>query len=338
MSERRRRAASGPRRLAALQRRRKSRTRLAAIGATVCLAALGTAVVPSLLPRLLPDTVSQARSPEPVRTTAEPAPDPRADGTSESPAESTGDGSPRAPRSPEAAETPEAPSSPAATGTPAPGKEPAPGPGKSAGSGKGARSGAGATPGASDPGTVPTSGPGTFVTAPLTGTVPATGTPFRVQVEDGTGVDPTDAARQITAILNDRRGWGQEGAKFRQVTGAEAELTFRVATAATTDKLCNVRQPEHIGEVNCRTGKDVVINLKRWQQGSPEFDGPPVEYRALIVNHEVGHWLGHGHETCPGPGRPAPAMMQQIDGLKGCVSNAWPYDAQGAYLSGPAVP
>lgn len=31
-------------------------------------------------------------------------------------------------------------------------------------------------------------------------------------------------------------------------------------------------------------------------------------------------------------------MMQQIDGLKGCVANAWPYDAEGRYLGGPKVP
>jgi hypothetical protein len=31
-------------------------------------------------------------------------------------------------------------------------------------------------------------------------------------------------------------------------------------------------------------------------------------------------------------------MMQQIYGLKGCVSNAWPYDTKGHYMGGPSVP
>ncbi|MDX3458297.1 DUF3152 domain-containing protein [Streptomyces sp. ME02-8801-2C] len=329
MSEQRR-AANVTRRTAALRRRRKQRKRLGAIGATVCLAALGTAVVPMLLPRLLPDNVSrgsQGRSTEAVRTPTNPSPDAGTDGTGPLPDDSTPAGStdpsgsaasPKAPKTPKAPTTPKSPS---ASGT--------------SGSGKGAGSGSGK--GSSQP-TVPASGPGTFATAPLTVTGPASGTPFRVQVEDGAGVDPADAARQIGAILGDRRGWGRAGATFRQVTGPEAELTFKIATATTTDRLCNVQQADHIGEVNCRTGESVVINLKRWQLGSPEFDGPPVEYRALIVNHEVGHYLGRGHLTCPGPGLPAPAMMQQIDGLKGCVSNAWPYDTQGRYLDGPAVP
>ncbi|WP_330288336.1 DUF3152 domain-containing protein [Streptomyces sp. NBC_00576] len=329
MSEQRR-AVNGSRRLVALQRRRRRRTRIGAIGATVCLAALGTAAVPLLLPRLLPDNASQgsqAGSPEAVRTTTEPTPDPETDSTGGTGGTGGvgGTGATSAPPDDSTAAGPpdpsgeaKSPKSPDATGT--------------SGSGKGSGNGSSTQP------TIPTSGPGTFRTAPLTVTGPASGTPFRVQVEDGAGVDPADAARQIGTILGDRRGWGQAGARFRQVTGTDAELTFRVATAATTDKLCAVKQPDHIGEVNCRTGADVVINLKRWQLGSPEFAGPPVEYRALIVNHEVGHWLGRGHETCPGPGRPAPAMMQQIDGLKGCVSNAWPYDTRGRYLSGPAVP
>ncbi|MEV7166733.1 DUF3152 domain-containing protein [Streptomyces microflavus] len=191
-------------------------------------------------------------------------------------------------------------------------------------------------PSASD---VPASGPGTFTVARAGVTTSGKGEPYRVEVEDGIGVDPDRAAEDIAAILADPRGWSHGGERtFRQVTDKSAGLVVKIGTAATTDRLCGAYGLKTRGEVNCRGGEQVMVNLKRWQLGSPQFDGPVAEYRALIINHEVGHWLGRGHETCPGKGRPAPAMMQQIDGLKGCVANAWPYDAKGRYLGGPKVP
>ncbi|GAA3374091.1 DUF3152 domain-containing protein [Streptomyces sannanensis] len=187
----------------------------------------------------------------------------------------------------------------------------------------------------------PESGPGTFTAAPADGRTYGTGTVqrYRVEIEDGTGLSVRGAAAEIGAVLGDARGWTRDGTHaFRPVDTGRADFVIRIATPATVDRLCGAYGLHTRGEVNCRAGTAVVVNLKRWLQGSPQFDGPVTDYRALIVNHEVGHWLGHGHETCPGPGRPAPAMMQQIKGLKGCVSNAWPYDADGRYLGGPAVP
>lgn len=186
---------------------------------------------------------------------------------------------------------------------------------------------------------VPESGPGTFTVARAGIEPGAKGSAYRVEVEDGIGVDPDRAAEDVAAILDDPRGWNHGGAiAFRQVSDGSAGLVIRIATPATTDKLCGAYGLRTGGEVNCRGGEKVMVNLKRWQLGSPTFDGPATEYRALIINHEVGHWLGHGHETCPGSGLPAPAMMQQIKGLKGCVSNAWPYTEGGRYLGGPSVP
>ncbi|MFD7744784.1 DUF3152 domain-containing protein [Streptomyces sp. NPDC059694] len=191
-------------------------------------------------------------------------------------------------------------------------------------------------PGAED---IPASGPGTFTVARAGVAPKGRGSAYRVEVEDGIGVDPDRAAEEIAAVLADPRGWGHDGEHtFRQVADGSAGLVIRIATPATTDRMCGAYGLRTRGEVNCRGGEKVMVNLKRWQLGSPQFDGPVAEYRALIVNHEVGHWLGRGHETCPGKGRPAPAMMQQIDGLKGCVANAWPYDAKGRYLGGPKVP
>ncbi|WP_405831522.1 MULTISPECIES: DUF3152 domain-containing protein [unclassified Streptomyces] len=163
---------------------------------------------------------------------------------------------------------------------------------------------------------------------------------WRIEVEEGSGVDPESAARSVEAILSDPRGWTRDPAYGFQLVGAgqPVDFTVKIATPTTTDRLCDVVTPELIGETNCRAGHTVVVNLKRWQEGSPQFNGPVEEYRALIVNHEVGHEIGREHESCPAAGKPAPAMMQQIKGLNGCKANAWPYDANGTYLSGPRVP
>ncbi|MFH9686155.1 DUF3152 domain-containing protein [Streptomyces sp. NPDC017413] len=186
---------------------------------------------------------------------------------------------------------------------------------------------------------IPASGPGTFTVARAGVDAKGRGSAYRVEVENGSGVDPDRAAEEIAAVLAHPRGWGHGGENtFRQVADGPAGLVIKIATPATTDRICGEYGLRTRGEVNCRGGEKVMVNLKRWQLGSPQFDGPVTEYRALIVNHEVGHWLGRGHETCPGKGRPAPAMMQQIDGLKDCVANAWPYDAKGRYLGGPKVP
>ncbi|WP_406431687.1 DUF3152 domain-containing protein [Streptomyces sp. NBC_01589] len=186
---------------------------------------------------------------------------------------------------------------------------------------------------------MPESGPGTFTvaTAAVEGT--SAGRPYRVEVEDGIGVDPDEAAEQIAAILDDEQGWSHGGeVVFRQVADESATLVIRIATPNTSDAICAAGGLNTHGELNCRVGQTVAVNLKRWQLGSPEFDGPPEEYRALIINHEVGHWLGYGHRTCPGPGEPAPVMMQQIKGLYGCVPNAWPYAPDGTFHDGPKVP
>ncbi|MET9991401.1 DUF3152 domain-containing protein [Streptomyces mutabilis] len=189
---------------------------------------------------------------------------------------------------------------------------------------------------------IPPTGPGTFVTAEADGSTVGTGSRvrrYKVLVEKGIDIRPNAAAAEISDVLADRRGWTRDGINsFKLVSSGSYDFVVKIATPGTVDDICGAYGLQTEGEVNCAVGTDVVVNLKRWVLGSPQFDGPIGDYRALIINHEVGHRIGHGHETCPGPGRPAPAMMQQIKGLKGCVANAWPYDRDGNYLSGPSVP
>ncbi|MER5637749.1 DUF3152 domain-containing protein [Kitasatospora sp. NPDC002227] len=159
---------------------------------------------------------------------------------------------------------------------------------------------------------------------------------YRVEVEHGVGVDPQAAATQVQNILADKRSWTADGQDSFQLVSAEPfDFTVRIASPQLVDKICGAAGLDTKGEVNCDVERQVMVNAKRWQSGSPQFTGSLDDYRALIVNHEVGHRIGHGHESCPGPGQPAPAMMQQIYGLNGCLPNAWPYSPDGRYLGGP---
>ncbi|WP_202458324.1 MULTISPECIES: DUF3152 domain-containing protein [Streptomyces] len=188
---------------------------------------------------------------------------------------------------------------------------------------------------------LPHSGPGTFVTAPGDSAKAGEGTAlrYRVEVEDGIMLSAADTAEEVEHILADPRGWTADGhSAFQRVSTGPADFVVRLATPTTVDKFCAEGGLDTGGKVNCSVDRNVMVNLRRWVLATPVYAKDVTAYRALIINHEVGHFLGHGHVTCPGPGKPAPAMMQQIKGMSGCVPNVWPYDSDGRQITGPAVP
>lgn len=173
--------------------------------------------------------------------------------------------------------------------------------------------------------TVPAQGDGTLVLVP--GAVPAPGPgpvrTIRVEIEDGLPVDAEAFADFVLATLNDPRGWGAGGRLTFARTDGDAPIHLILATPSTADRLCSPL--DTAGEVSCRNEQNVVLNFRRWVEATPEYADNPTGYRQYLVNHEVGHALGHGHQLCPAPGRPAPVMQQQTLGLNGCTENSWPY-------------
>ncbi|MEU0068308.1 DUF3152 domain-containing protein [Streptomyces sp. NPDC006332] len=187
---------------------------------------------------------------------------------------------------------------------------------------------------------IPATGPGTFTTASGGSDTVGKGTVlrYRVDVEDGLDLSAADVAEQVEDILADRRGWTADGhTAFRRVSSGATDFAVRVATPGTVDKICGQYGLDTGGEVNCNVSQNVMVNLKRWLLATPVYAKDVTAYRGLIINHEVGHFLRHDHVGCPGEGQPAPAMMQQIKGMHGCVPNVWPYDEKGRYITGPAV-
>ncbi len=127
---------------------------------------------------------------------------------------------------------------------------------------------------------------------------------------------------QANATLNDGRGWSRLGVTFQEVQNS-GDFTLALSEASQMTSFssgCGV-------DYSCRAGRYVIINQDRWQGATPSWNnagGSLRDYRHMVVNHETGHWLGHGHSNCSGAGQPAQVMQQQSIDLQGCAFNAWP--------------
>ena len=158
---------------------------------------------------------------------------------------------------------------------------------------------------------------------------------YRVQVEQGSGVSTRDFAQAVDRTLRHERGWTAGGHwRFQRIAKGEPSLNIRLATPDTVDELCGEAGADTQGYTSCRAGQDVLINLDRWTTGVPHVKDLNT-YRQYLINHEVGHGLGKGHQKCPAAGEPAPVMLQQTLDLDGCLANSWPRSPDGAMVSGP---
>jgi hypothetical protein len=153
---------------------------------------------------------------------------------------------------------------------------------------------------------------------------------YRVEVERGLDQDPTEFALRVDEILADPRGWTASGRwTFQRPAAGPVDFIVKLTTPDTVDRICGAYGLDTDGEVSCRGQENVVINVKRWLLATPVYADDVPTYQHLVVNHEVGHFLGKKHVPCPGKGRLAPVMQPQIFGMNGCLPNAWPYPNRG---------
>lgn len=144
--------------------------------------------------------------------------------------------------------------------------------------------------------------------------------------------DLTEFSDTVYSTLNDPRGWPRAGAVFQEADGTDPNACSMTLTLAAADQMTSF-STECSDEYSCRVGNDVVINVDRWNnatEGWLNAGGTVERYRTMVINHEVGHRLGHldNELTCPAVNQPAPLMQQQSMDLLGCVPNEWPLDEE----------
>jgi hypothetical protein len=178
-------------------------------------------------------------------------------------------------------------------------------------------------------------GPDTFDAVPGVDKAPGKGRKYtyRVDVEQGLGLDGTLFAQAVQKTLNDKRSWAHNGARtFERVYSGKPDFVITLASPGTTAKWCAKSGLDTTEDnVSCDSAatERVLINAYRWAQGSSTYGDKMYAYRQMLINHEVGHRLGYGHVTCDKDGELAPVMQQQTkfldhDGIH-CLANPWPY-------------
>lgn len=169
---------------------------------------------------------------------------------------------------------------------------------------------------------VPEAGSGTFDRAAADRETPGAVLTYSVEVERDLPISLSAFTGVVRRTLADPRGWTRGDPAALAMTDGEPDMRIVLTTPETTDRLCAPLQTR--GRVSCRNGQNVVINAYRWVNGATSYGSDLAGYRRYVINHEVGHALGNGHEACPEPGGLSPVMLQQTLGLQGCRSNPWP--------------
>ena len=135
-----------------------------------------------------------------------------------------------------------------------------------------------------------------------------------------------DFRTKVAETLNDSKGWVRAGLKFVEVSsGQDVNVILSDPASLGATAGCS-------SELSCTTwANQVIINDIRWREGTEASRAGGMstrDYQHMVINHEMGHWLGHySHIEGCDAGGPAPIMLQQSTGLRGCDSfNAWPLD------------
>jgi len=189
-----------------------------------------------------------------------------------------------------------------------------------------------------------------------------------VAVEDGVTINAAAFKSYVVSTLNANRGWGSGHAVQFVSTDGVADYRIVLASPYTAKVLCPdthvtkpagsfvqaspTPAPAHAatstvspspGAVvkspwSCAQDGVIVISSYDWTAGFPAYATDYAGSRAYILDHDLGHLLGHKDVACAG-GRANVMVVQEATLPDGCTVNPWPSpDATADYVDPKASP
>ncbi|NYI40748.1 DUF3152 domain-containing protein [Demequina lutea] len=217
----------------------------------------------------------------------------------------------------------------------------------------------------------------TSVTSKAAGTisvVPGIGSPaagagdvrwVSIAVEDGVTINAAAFKAYVIATLNANRGWGTGHSVQFVATDGVADYRIVLASPYTAKVLCpdphltkpagsfveasptpmptptptSSPSPAVVDSPwSCAQDGVIVISSYNWTAGFPTYGTDYAGARAYILNHHMGHLLGHDDVECSG-GRADVMVVQEVTLPDGCKVNPWPNpDAPAHYVDPNASP
>jgi hypothetical protein len=139
---------------------------------------------------------------------------------------------------------------------------------------------------------------------------------YAVVVDPDVKFSLADFKRDVAICLADPNGWESKGYRFVEVKSRPHVVIHLSSMKGLKDAGCdNTLSCAELG------GHQMRVNEQRWRHGTARSGQTLDGYRQYVISHEMGHILGLDHAKCPGKGQPAPIMLQQTLGLRGCLPN-----------------
>jgi hypothetical protein len=135
---------------------------------------------------------------------------------------------------------------------------------------------------------------------------------------------PPDFVRESRKYLLHRRGWNSKKGHSIRESCDDPGVIIHCLSAKEMQK--KYGRHEHLRglSVTDSRGTPIIIDIHagNWYSPPAKFKGTTSQYRAYLINHEMGHALGYGHVEL-GEGK-CQLMAQQSKGTAGCSPNGFP--------------